>query len=230
MLPRIIQVKLACYLAVGVLALPTSAHAVGSSGVNLKILAQLQQMYTQFQKTLETAQKTKRRMEDLKELQKLENMSREDIRSGKAFSAISEAAGAGEGVFYENTDALQNVGQLRSQIEGITAQLNQTDEGPKKERLEALLDLRKRELSIARLRDATNETVKDSGGSLSNKEAQQMTAQNTALLARSAAAERQRAVDQDKQDAAARSRQKQAVSGVDKAYEAMGSRGRFLRD
>jgi len=207
-----------CALLV-LLSLPTVTLADVLGAADSKMIAQLTQMFNTMKKQLEVAKRTYDVGADLYLLQQGDVTSINRVLNTELVTLMEE-----KGWLLDGLTSMRDLGQINQQITYMTGMMANAKDAETRQRLGYAMDLLEQQRTLVQLSAQTNKNLKKSTQDLSARDSSRITAENTAVLARTALAAQESRNRSEAVKKASRSDEASFARGAGRIYSEMGQR------
>ena len=207
-----------CVLLV-VLSLPAVTFADVFGAADSKMILQLTQMFNTMKKQLEVATRAYDVGSDLYLLQQGDVTSINRVLNTELVTLMEE-----KGWMLDGLTTMRDLGQINQQITYMTGMMANAKDAETRQRMGYAVDLLKQQRTLVQLSAQTNKNMKKSTTDLSARDSSRITAENSAVLARTALAAQESRNQLEAIKKVSRSDEASFTRGAGRIYTEMGKR------
>ena len=207
MLPRSLLLAL-------LLGTPIMTHADSLGIADSKMIMQLAELYNTMLAQLEVVKKQYDIGRELYDLSRADATSIDRLLDTRLVGMMKQ-----KGWLVDGLDPLQDVVTLNRQIRHLVELMAQIKDEAEQRRLQAIIDLLKQDRTMLQLAGQTERNLGKSATDVSTRESSRITAENTAILARTAVAAQQERNRQLAARKSAQSDEQRITAGVAQIYQ-----------
>ena len=207
MLPRSLLLAL-------LLGTPIMTHADSLGIADSKMIMQLAELYNTMLAQLEVVKKQYDIGRELYDLSRADATSIDRLLDTRLVGMMKQ-----KGWLVDGLDPLQDVVTLNRQIRHLVELMAQIKDEAEQRRLQAIIDLLKQDRTMLQLAGQTERNLGKSATDVSTRESSRITAENTAILARTAIAAQQERNRQLAARKSAQSDEQRITAGVAQIYQ-----------